>query len=348
MGSALPTLMPTPQSPLMKALNPLVARLHSRLRYPTVPSFPRSVIIETTSRCNLRCRMCPRRDMRRPAVDMSESLFHSLIDQLAEFDAQGVLDFVALHEFGEPLLHPRFFDFVQYAGARLPNLLTRGWERQAVRGLNVSTNAVLMDEEKAKALLASALTWVAVSMDGATADTYEAMRVGACFEQVSANVRRLLELNRQTPRELPTIAIQVIATRTTAPEFERLVAYWREIAGDAPNVLIELKPYTTWAGQVQDKELHPSDTRHDFLYLNCGRPHGTMVINADGRLALCCYDVQGTYDLGDANDTPLQELWQGQQLSELRRRLATGCAGDLPLCRGCAMTRKYTGDLLHR
>jgi radical SAM protein with 4Fe4S-binding SPASM domain len=203
-----------------------------------------------------------------------------------------------------------------------------------------------MDEQKARALLASKLTWIGVSIDGNTAQTYEAMRVGASFEQVSANVERLLQINRQEPRSLPTIAIQVIASRTAMSEFEAVAAHWREQAGTVENVRIELKPYTTWAGQVEADELFTPDPRASFFFTNCGHPYDTMVIDADGRLALCCYDVQATEGLGNANDTPLRELWQGLRLNQIRRQLAVGRCSELPLCRNCSMGRKYPADFL--
>ena len=332
----------------MKALNPLAARVYSRLRYPQVPPFPRNLVLETTSRCNLNCRMCPRHDMRRPALDMPESLFHSLIDQLGEHDRRNAVDFLALHGFGEPLLHPRLFDLIEYAGSRLPNLCARGSLRDGLRGLTLSTNAVLLDEAKAQALLDSRLTWLAVSVDGSTADTYEAMRVGASFQEVTANVQRLLELNRQHPRALPTIAIQVVASRTATPEFDAVATRWREAAGSVENVRVELKPYRDWAGQVEAAELFTPDPRPGFLYLNCGHPYHTMVIDADGRLALCCYDVQAAEGLGNANDTPLEDLWRGLRIGEIRRLLAAGRACDLSLCANCSMARKYPADALRR
>ena len=217
--------MTTRQSPLMKAPNPLVARVYSRLRYPRVPHFSRNLVVETTSRCNLKCRMCPRHKMQRPALDMPEALFHSLIDQISEYDRRDAVDFLALHGFGEPLLHPRLFDLIEYAGSRLPNLCARGHWRDGLRGLTLSTNAVLLDEARARALLDSKLTCLALSLDGSTAATYEAMRVGASSQELTDNVQRLLELNRQQPRALPTIAIQVIASRTATPEFDEVTAH---------------------------------------------------------------------------------------------------------------------------
>ncbi|MBU0610027.1 MAG: radical SAM protein [Armatimonadetes bacterium] len=332
------------QSPLLRFLNPPLARLHSALRYPRTPDFPTSFVIETTSRCNLNCRMCPRRDMRRPAQDMSPELFGRLIEQMAEHEER----FLALHWFGEPLLHPQILDFIALAGERLPYLLSFGRERNAVRGLTLSTNATLLDEDAARGLLASPLTWLGVSVDGSSPETYESLRCGGAFEQVMANVQRLLEMNAASDRELPTIALQVIATEATIPEFAAAVERWQALAQGRANVRVELKPWTDWAGQVVAPELVAPDTRPGFLYLDCGRLHDTLVIGAGGEIGLCCYDVQADFGLGNAAEQTIAEIWRGEKLQALRRKMRWGRLAGLPLCRDCAMGRKYPLDMLRR
>jgi wyosine [tRNA(Phe)-imidazoG37] synthetase (radical SAM superfamily) len=337
-----------PQSPWAKICNPLLARAYHALRYRRLPEFPSSLILETTSRCNLNCRMCPRRDMQRPAQEMPFELYASLIGQMAEWDARDALDFVALHWFGEPLLHPQLGEMLTLAGQRLPHLLQRGALRNPVRGLSLSTNATLLDEAHARMLLDSPLTWLGVSVDGSDPETYEAMRVGGVFEQVVANVTHLLEINRREPRAFPTVAVQVIVTRTTAPQLGEFAARWEKLLGGAANARVELKPYTDWAGQVQAEELCAPDRRTDFLYLNCGYLWDTMAIGADGAVGLCCYDVNARHDLGDARETSLYDLWHGASLNALRARMARGQLADLPLCANCAMGRKYIGDYVGR
>lgn len=329
-----------------QALNPVVARAYQALRYRKLREFPSSLILETTSRCNLNCRMCPRRHMQRPAQDMDGALFGRLIEQIAEYDARDAVDFVALHWFGEPLLHPQLLDLIALAGESLPNLRRRGLQRKAVRGLCLSTNGVLLTEERARDLLDSPLTWLAVSVDGSTSETYEQMRVGGAFAEVVANVERLLALNARQRRELPTLAVQVIVTQTTAPELEECLARWERHLAGAPNARVELKPYTNWAGQVQAPELCPTDPRRDFFHLNCGYLWDTMAVGAGGEAGLCCYDMDARHGLGNAAETPLREVWHGEALQALRGRMARGQLAGLPLCEQCAMGRKYPADYL--
>lgn len=336
------------QAAWAKLANPLVARVYHSLRYRRLRDFPRSVIIESTSRCNLRCRMCPRGRMTRPAQDMSPALFDRLLDQIAEHDRRDVVDFVALHWFGEPLLHPDLLSFLERAGQRLPNLRRRGYLRSAVRGLCLSTNATLLAGELARGLLDSPLTWLGLSVDGSSPKTYATMREGGVFEEVVANVERLLAIRRRHPREFPTIAIQVIVTQTTRPELEACLQRWEKHLVGVPHARVELKPYTDWAGQVFEPGLEAPDCRRGFFYLNCGYLWDTMAVGAGGEVGLCCYDVNADHGLGHAGQTPLQEIWQGEPLMALRHRQARGELNALPLCRNCRMGRKYPLDYLGR
>src|SRR5512140_1004693 len=138
---------------------------------------PTYVQIEPVGQCNLRCEMCPiqfRRDgpPNGPLAFMSWDTFTSL---LAGFPA---LKELHLQGLGEPLMHPRFFDMVRYAAAR---------------GIEVSTNTnmTLLPERRAEECVTSGLARLHVSLDGATAGTYEYIRVRARFGRVLRNLERL-------------------------------------------------------------------------------------------------------------------------------------------------------------
>src|SRR5215208_2805024 len=78
---------------------------------------PRFIQIEPVGQCNLRCQMCPiqfRRDgpPHGPLAFMAFETFTRIVHELPglrELHLQGL---------GEPLMHPRLFDMVDYAAAR--------------------------------------------------------------------------------------------------------------------------------------------------------------------------------------------------------------------------------------
>jgi MoaA/NifB/PqqE/SkfB family radical SAM enzyme len=139
-----------------------------------VEALPRFIQIEPVGHCNLRCRMCPVRYRDVSNAFMAWDAYTGIIDalpSLSELHLQGL---------GEPLLHPRFFDMVEYAGAR------------GVK-VSVNTNLTLLTPAKAERMASCGLAAIFVSIDGATAETYEWVRVDARFDMVERNMLRLLE-----------------------------------------------------------------------------------------------------------------------------------------------------------
>src|SRR3954469_2563506 len=88
---------------------------------------PRFLQMEPVGQCNLKCEMCPvvfREDgpaSGAPAF-LSMEVFQKTIGEFSH------LDELHLQGLGEPLMHPRFFDMVEWAAAR---------------GIRVSTNTNL-------------------------------------------------------------------------------------------------------------------------------------------------------------------------------------------------------------
>jgi len=76
-----------------------------------------AVEIETTTVCNRKCSYCPNANLTRPAKNMDEALFRSIIDSLHEIDFSGR---VSPHFYGEPLVDKRILKFLAYTREKLP------------------------------------------------------------------------------------------------------------------------------------------------------------------------------------------------------------------------------------
>ena len=83
---------------------------------------PHKVELELVNRCNNTCPFCPvnRKVDPREMVRMEDSLFESVIDQLASLGFSGRL---ALHSNNEPLLDRRIYEFARRAKGALPGAL---------------------------------------------------------------------------------------------------------------------------------------------------------------------------------------------------------------------------------
>jgi MoaA/NifB/PqqE/SkfB family radical SAM enzyme len=170
---------------------------------------PRFLQVEVVGQCNLRCQMCPiqfRHDgpPHGPPAFMEFELFKRL---LAQFPG---LERLQLQGLGEPMMHPRFFDMVSLAVAR---------------GITVSTNTnlTLLNERRAAECVTSGLDELHASIDGATAETFERIRVRAHFDRVVENLGRLVEFRERSERRTPRLRMVVVAMRQNFHELVDLV-----------------------------------------------------------------------------------------------------------------------------
>jgi MoaA/NifB/PqqE/SkfB family radical SAM enzyme len=178
----------------------------------------RKVYVEPTNACNLNCTTCVRHSWDEPEGFMEWAAFEAVVDGLVDAAGDGgggavagphAAGTVAFMGLGEPLLHSRFLDMVR---------LVKG------RGLRaeVTTNALLLDDEMAGGLLRAGLDQLVVSIDGASAEAFGRVRSGASLAKVVENVRRLHD--RRGPNYGPgmRIGIEFVAMRSNVGELPGL------------------------------------------------------------------------------------------------------------------------------
>lgn len=175
---------------------------------------PTYVQIEPVGQCNLRCQMCPiqfRPDA--PPAFMDYEAYVRLVDSfptLRELHLQGL---------GEPLMHPRFFEMVAYAVARDIRVTT-------------NTNLTLLTVRRARACVESGLAELHGSIDGATPETYERIRVRARFARVRRNLETLVKERARLGRATPRIQLVTVVMRQNLVELPALVAMAADIGVD--------------------------------------------------------------------------------------------------------------------
>jgi radical SAM protein with 4Fe4S-binding SPASM domain len=177
------------------------------------PELPREIQLEVTGACNLACTMClvsyrPKIGKRDGALDYER--FRGIVDGLPQ------LERVTLQGLGEPLLSPHLTDMVAYAAAR---------------GIAVgfNTNAQLLTPERSRELVEAGVAWMHVSVDGATAATYERIRSGARFARLERHVPALTAAAGRRGDGGPELCLVFVAMRRNIrelPDVVRLAARW--------------------------------------------------------------------------------------------------------------------------
>ncbi len=276
----------------------------------TLPYFPPVVWLELTNDCALRCPICPTglgRGGRRGMMPMP--LFDKLTRELSRYPVIRT----ALYYRGESLLHPRVVECVALA---------------AHRGLTpyLHTSAVGLDRELSRRLIDAGLTYIAFSLDGATAEVYERARPGARFSEVVENVRCFLELKREMKAERLVTIVHIMN-----PAGHRHAARFRRLFAGLPLDRVVPARWHNWAGTLP----LPGTAAQRGRQARCADPWQRLVIGWDGSAFGCCQDAEGAGCIGDARRQTLAAIWNGTPLQRLRQRIARGTHRRTALCRGC-------------
>lgn len=262
------------------------------------------VAVELTSRCNLRCAMCPMHNLGRPLMDMPLPL----VEKVAEDFRTNGLTVSWLHEMGDPLLYPHL--------AKAIDLFP---------GASLSTNVMLLDQAKGEEILATSLQRIRLCIDTINPQLYPTIRKGGVFERVVANTRTFLELSKGSRIK---VEIQRMITTETADE---------SVAGFARFFSLEKYPQA----EVIEKTCEPLDTNDETSfhqsYYGCfqGYPFRWFIVLADGRVTHCCYDAHGTQIIGDMNTQTVREIVESATLPRYMAAFKGRDWQTLPRCGEC-------------
>lgn len=67
----------------------------------------------------------------------------------------------------------------------------------------------------------------------------------------------------------------------------------------------------------------------------CRRPLERLIVHYDGNVALCCEDMKDDFELGNAFDDSVEELWYSERHVNIIRDLENGRREKYKLCAGC-------------
>ena len=292
---------------------------------------PLCVDIEVAAVCDLACGFCYRQWIATPDKLMDEALCYRLLDQCAELGVPSV----KFTWRGEPLLHPKLPQFVDYA------------KRAGILETLITTDAVTLTAEKSRALIEAGLDVVVYSFDGATKETYEKMRVGRFhenkFEEVYENIRRFHRIRTELGSAWPITKIQMILTSETFDQQEAFHALFSDYVDD-----VSVKAYTERGGALDDLdpeirsrlgaylEAHnlPRDTAHwrdmdgnifvSHGRLACEQPFQRLMVGYDGTVCMCCYDWGNEYPIGFADERAFSSRADYEAVAEKATRRAKG------------------------
>jgi len=307
------------------------------------PDTPSLLQVEPTNECNLKCVMCPRTtEMTRAIGHMDPDVWRHILaswsgrEVISEYEnlLSGEIFYAArkgavkLFNFGEFLMLPQFEKFIEIA-------------KELNCAVGVQTNGVLLSRPDIRArLLAAKPHGVAISIDGFSPETYEAVRDGSRWrvlqkgvnafiaerdaagltDEISVNLTSILPDDRPQSRDQITQFLSTLADGRLEISFLKLNSSHKASFFDTDGSLGDIAFKPTYS-VTPDR---PS----------CAEPITKMQILSDGQVTACCYDINGEINVGHALQG-VDAVWQSSEMRRLQEAHLRHELAGYPLCQQC-------------
>jgi putative metalloenzyme radical SAM/SPASM domain maturase len=177
---------------------------------PALRPHPSKLFVEVTTRCNLRCAMCPKEAPGRTIRegDMSRETFDRLAPSFPRLEA------LILNGIGEPLLHPDLERFIEAAKREMP---ASGW-------VGFQTNGQLLGRKRAASLASAGVDRICISADAVSPEMFRSLRRGGKQQAIETAVASLHEAARERGRPI-SIGLEFVAMRGNLHQLPDLVRW---------------------------------------------------------------------------------------------------------------------------
>ena len=291
-------------------------------RFELESNFPLFLQIETNQLCNLKCPSCP--------IGTPEAHEKYISSEKMSWETYQKI-ILEGEKYGCPSCEPQ--------GTNEP-LLDHDLEKQikfasdhGFIDIMLNTNATLLSESRTRSMLKSGLTRIRFSLDAATKETYEKVRLGGKYDVTMNNIERFLEIKKEEKYELPVVGVNFCKTKFNEHEEEKFVEKWIDKVD-----FIVIQEFQAPELENDYTEFLPTQSDYREVLQNnfrCQQPWQRVLVRSSGEVCPCCAFFSEELSLGNLKEHSIHELWNGKEMHDLRQLHKSGNFAENSWCKKC-------------
>lgn len=321
--------MPTTLTPVLNKSKSIPGRFGelTRMRF-------QRIHIEITNVCNFDCTFCPKQEMTRHYEFMPYERACAIIDEIAEYN---MAEKITFHVMGEPFMHPRFFDILDYAA-------------DCGVKTGITTNGTYLNEEIAEKLEGVRVGQINISLQTPDEESFKTRKSRDMdFPEYKASILEFIHrvLKHETPPKLKVHFLNT-AIKSEVPgddwglgnmsvinnsrDLRNTFTYWAQevfkvapgrneaaetealekiqklstfkwnVVNIVPNVYFETYLLNSWGNAFVGDNYVPSK----IGYCSALTDHFAILTNGD--LTYCCVDYNGETAAGNVFESSIVEI----------------------------------------
>jgi hypothetical protein len=249
--------------------------------------------------------------MKRKKMFMADKLFKKIIDEATTIPVLSTLTITGL---GEPLLDKNIVKRIAYARKKLKLL-----------PISLFTNGTKLTPDMSKKLCNAGLTTLYVSLNAANAEKRNLIMGVDDYDKVVDYCRKAIEIGGDKMK----VIVKAVVSKDLMESGEResFIQQWGgdEVLGG--NAFIHNEG--NWGGYTLQIRVPHREA--------CHRAISQIMVLADGRMSLCCFDGEGDVIFGDLNKQTIRECYNSPKALGYREAHMDGNGGrrKLLLCKDC-------------
>lgn len=277
--------------------------------YGKVSDFPLYLVIEPTSICNLRCKMCWQQDpiIRTPQYkgQMKFDIFKQIVDEAYENGCRAI----TFAGRGEPLVNSNICKFLDYAAGKFFEL-------------KINTNGLLLTEEICQSIIKANVSLLVFSAEGTTQDEYKKTRCGGSLEKLLDNIEMFNRIREKYSENSTQTRVSGVITDMNMDK-QKYFDFWKKYVDEV--ALVELE--------------ERNDTYHNTIICEkpCYRLWQQMYVWWDGSCSPCDNDYLQKIDLGAIVGKSVKEIWNSRKYNVIRNLHKNGKRKNIIPCDRCGI-----------